>query len=74
MHTAQRQPFYNREKRNPSPLAKDVRWAEQRFSRYPKFVPAARGRDCPTTSTVALLSGLLGGKSACPIRKPAEPR
>jgi esterase/lipase len=25
--TAQRKPFYNREKRNPSPIAKDFRWA-----------------------------------------------
>jgi hypothetical protein len=25
--TAQRKPFYNREKRNPSPMAKDFRWA-----------------------------------------------
>jgi mRNA-degrading endonuclease HigB of HigAB toxin-antitoxin module len=25
--TAQRQPFYKREKRNPSPIAKDFRWA-----------------------------------------------
>ena len=25
--TAQWKPFYNREKRNPSPIAKDFRWA-----------------------------------------------
>src|SRR5262249_23723412 len=25
--TAQRKPFYNREKRNPSPMVKDFRWA-----------------------------------------------
>ena len=29
------------------------------------------GRDCATTSTCALISGLIGCKSTCPIRQPA---
>jgi hypothetical protein len=28
--TAHRKPSYNREKRNPSPIAKDFRWAQHR--------------------------------------------
>ena len=42
--TAHRKPFYNREKRNPSPIAKDFRWAQHRLSRYPRSAQAASGR------------------------------
>src|SRR2546421_12419637 len=50
--TAQRKPFYNREKHNPSPIAKDFRWAQHRLSRYPRSAQATSGRDCVTTSTL----------------------
>ena len=42
--TAHRKPFYNREKRNPSPIAKDFRWAQHRLSRYPMSAQAVSGR------------------------------
>jgi hypothetical protein len=67
--TAQRKPFYNREKHNPSPIAKDFRWAQHRLSRYPRSAQAPSGRDCVTTSTLALTSGWIGCKSSYPIRK-----
>src|SRR5438128_6109080 len=31
--TAHRKPFYNREKRDPSPIGKESRWAQHRLSR-----------------------------------------
>ena len=67
--TAQRKPFYNRDKRNPSPMAKDFRGAQHRLSRYPRSAQATSGRDCVTTSTLALTSGWIGSKSSYPIRK-----
>ena len=69
--TAQRKPFYNREKHNPSPIAKDFRWAQHRLSRYPRSAQVTSGRNCVMTSTLALTSGWIGCKSSYPIRKPA---
>src|SRR5215212_9235282 len=72
--TAHRKPFYNREKRDPSPIGKESRWAQHRLSRYPRSAQVASGRVFATNSTLALTSGWIGYKSSCPIRKPAYPR
>src|SRR5262249_2740774 len=72
--TAHRKPFYNREKRDPSPIGKESRWAQHRLSRYPRSAQVASGRVFATNSTLALTSGWIGYKTSCPIRKAASPR
>jgi hypothetical protein len=67
--TAQWEPFYNREKRNPSPIEKEAQGAQHRLSRYPRSAQVTSGRDFATNSTLALISGLIGCKSSYLIRK-----
>jgi hypothetical protein len=68
--TAQGEPFYDREKRDRSPIEKESQWAQHRLSRYLRSTQVPSGRDFAASSTLALTSGSIGFKSNCPIHKP----